>query len=698
MKNAIPGMASNPEVGNPAHDHDLLTVDVWDTLLRRRCHPDSVKLHVGRYLALNYAAHLPPGSRDAWTLLRLRQQAEKDLADWSQTQGLDDEYRHMAVYRRWLTLAGLDPFPLGEAALERLLLTLEQIELAQEKYVSYADPTISSTLGRQTAKRSFFLSDFYLPASAIRELLDHHGIAHLAPDGMVSCDVGLNKRSGRLYNYLHEQLGVLPDRHLHVGDNPLADVKAARAAGVTAIHYLPPEEHGRRQHREATFHARTDALRTAVRDLLASEPSQTQEHRKIYDYGRACSLLLVGFVAYVMERAVADGVDRLYFFTREGEFFQEIYRRLASRDVLGFPPPPAELLQVSRIATFAGSLRGFSTAELMRLWNQYSVQSLSALFKSLAMNPAAFADRAAAHGLDMAQPVRYPWQDERVIAFLGDEKVRVAIERELSGKRANLLAYLASAGLTDRLEKVGIVDIGWRGTIQDNLAYALPQVEWHGYYLALNRYLNLQPANVRKHAFGPNLNESEDHSHLLDFVAPVEMLCNSPNGSVDGYRITDHGIWVFRHVNDEENRIHDAFVRHFQSGVLDALPYWADFLRTHAYSANELRPVAMDIWSGIIQQPPPFLAQAYFRLSHNETFGVGGFSDKRRMLAAGDVLRACVSRKYRARLHEFLIANGWVPGLLVCPDVDPAFRRVLRWFLRALKVRNRFRRPPVWLR
>jgi len=685
---------SIPDATNYAKDHqatpayDLLTVDVWDTLLRRRCHPDSVKLHLSRYLALHYANHLPPSCRDSWSLLQLRQQAEKELGDISRSRGFDDEYQHIEVYRRWLALAGLHPFPHGKAALENLLVTLEQVELAQEEYVSYADPTIVATLNQYSAQQFLFLSDFYLPASAIRTLLDQHQLSHLFSEGVVSCEIGLNKRSGRLYRHLHQTRGVQPERHLHIGDNLLADVTAAHAVGVKAIHYMPHAEHDRRQRREADFHARANALRAAIQELHVNQSSRLSAHQQIAGYGRSCSLLLIAFVLYVMERAIADGVTRLYFFTREGEFFQNIYQKLADQDVLGFSPPSTVLLQVSRIATFAGSLREFSLAELMRLWNQYSVQSPNALFKSLGMNPDLFKDQAIHYKLTMTQPVQYPWRDQRITVFLGDERVRTEIEQQLSQKKKELLAYLATAGLFDQPEKIGIVDIGWRGTIQDNLAYALPQATWHGYYLALNHYLNSQPENVLKNAFGPNLNQSEDYCHLLDCVAPIEMLCNSINGSVVGYGITEDNVHVFREIDEQENRIHKDFIHQFQAGVLDTVPFWADFIRTHAYSSDELRPVALEIWSSLIEQPPSFLTQAYFRLNHNETFGVGSFDDKRRLLTKSDILRAFVSRKYRLKIHNFLEANGWLPGLLACPDIDPAFRNMLRRYLQIRKLRN----------
>jgi hypothetical protein len=310
----------------------------------------------------------------------------------------------------------------------------------------------------------------------------------------------------------------------------------------------------------------------------------------------------------------------------------------------------------------------------------------------MGMTPALFADRAAKHGLDIHDPIQYPWQDDRAVAFLNDAAVRADVERELADKRAALLAYLASAGLNGEPTKVGIVDIGWRGTIQDNLAHALPEVDWHGYYLGLNRYLNPQPERVRKSAFGPNLNEAAANADLLDFVAPIEMLCNSPNGSVSGYVVSGESVDVLRHFDPDETRVHDAHIRHFQAGVLDSIPFWASFLRTHAYSSDEIRPVALETWSEIVRHPPPFLARAYFQLNHNETFGMGRFSDKRRLMTTTDVLRALYSRRHRVALRNFLAETGWVPGLLACPDLDPIFRRTLGGLLRVVEIRDRLLR------
>ncbi|MBL8223646.1 MAG: hypothetical protein JNL62_30720, partial [Bryobacterales bacterium] len=114
-----------------------------------------------------------------------------------------------------------------------------------------------------------------------------------------------------------------------------------------------------------------------------------------------------------------------------------------------------------------------------------------------------------------------------------------------------------------------------------------------GHYLGLARVLNEQPVNCRKHAFGPNLNQHPEASHLLDAVAPLEMLSNSPNGSVEGYRLLPSGkIEAQRLIDEEENTVFHSYVSHFQQGVLFAAQAWASVAETVRRSTRRPTPCA----------------------------------------------------------------------------------------------------------
>ena len=179
---------------------------------------------------------------------------------------------------------------------------------------------------------------------------------------------------------------------------------------------------------------------------------------------------------------------------------------------------------------------------------------------------------------------------------------------------------------------MGIVDIGWRGTIQDNLALILPNIQIHGYYLGLQRFLNKQPSNCVKTAFGPDANTSKDYLDLLDAVSVIEMLCNSPYGSVMGYEFGDKGqVVAHKLVNEQENKVFYNFGTYFQQGVLSVTNTWGHYCDAYVIRRKELRDPACRIWHELVLRPSIELSQAYAELHHNEIFGVGGFSFQRAM-------------------------------------------------------------------
>lgn len=69
---------------------------------------------------------------------------------------------------------------------------------------------------------------------------------------------------------------------------------------------------------------------------------------------------------------------------------------------------------------------------------------------------------------------------------------------EIQKKREELIKYFRKNGIENDGRTVFIVDIGWRGTIQDNIAYIFDKNKFIGYYLTLYNYYNVQPVNTKK--------------------------------------------------------------------------------------------------------------------------------------------------------------------------------------------------------
>lgn len=656
--------------------HALRTVDVWDTLLRRRVHPDFSKLASARQLVLAGFSGLAEEYRDCWRVYRERCAIEGELVA---TGARDGEYELLEVLRRLLQRVCADK----ERIPEGLAGQLAEYELAFELQHTYADPQIRALLEKYPARKTLFLSDFYMPASWLRTLLVRHGLDDLLDGGLSSADVGANKRSGKLFEHVHSMLGISPAEHLHVGDHEHADVAVPQRLGIQAVHYLPEEEHALRLSRARFFSDRQGLFEELDRQArLAAEGDRknlTGKARAAFSLGLQAAPLFIGFVLHVAEVALQQRLERIWFFTREGEFFLRIWQQLFPDNTLaGLSLPVARTLAVSRLASFAASLQDVSTTEMMRVWNLYSTQSMAALMKTLGLRPQDCDAMAQRYGLPVQEKITYPWQDGRVQKLFADSGFQALIREKILSDRAALSAYLNEQGWHEGPGRTGIVDIGWRGTIQDNLALLRPASEVHGQYLGLQKVLNPQPENVRKSAYGPDLNLGRDGQALLDDVSLLEMLCNAPTGSVMAYERNEEGKMIPQRLVDEaENAVHDEFTRYFQQAVLSVAASWAGALQSHVVSSADLRPAALSVWQALVQQADRNLAETYLQLNHNEVFGVGGFVSKREVPAPGDLFLGIFSRRIRQDVILFLRQTQWVSVIRSRRDLGFAHRQLL---------------------
>lgn len=650
--------------------YKLLTIDVWDTLLRRHGHPDLAKLQLGQSIILENSDQLTAENQSPWNLLRLRQQIEAEHAQKAIAKGGDGEYKSDTILTELLYRASKPDsflrYPTTDYV-QSLLLREFNIEAS----ISYPDPGIRDYLTQFSYERVIFLSDFYWPAERLQSLLDFHGFRDLVDAGISSCDVGLNKRSGRLYKYLHEREGISSDQHLHIGDNHEVDVLMAQYQHVVAYLYQPKSSHQRRLKYERSFHSRTQLL-----DDIQSELVFT--NNAVFNLGLRCAPLFVGYSLFLAEQALRRSLDQLYFFTREGEFFLEVFQSLFQSNHLAQQKlPPVSLLEVSRLATFAASLETVNADSLMRLWRLYSTQSLGALLLSLGFHTDRIAELAEVYQFDHSRPIQYPWQDADVLALLANESFLELVNSHCQQRRRQLLAYLDGQGFVSN-KRIGIVDIGWRGTIQDNLAHCLSDQQIQGFYLGLARFLNPQPKNTSKHAYGPDLNSSQDHAALLDAVSGLEMLCNSPNGSVESYLVEGLDICkVNKRIDPMENEVYYSFTQHFQAGVLEACGIWSQYIDHHVITSEDLRPLCLSIWHKLLHATPQELADAYAQLSHNEVFGVGGFVDKSAVPSISTVLLAPISRRRRNDLIAFVRLTQWPSVVMKRRDLRQPHKSLL---------------------
>lgn len=636
--------------------YKVLSLDIWDTVLRRKCHPDEIKLATARYLYLTEYQRLKPDCRDVQKLLLSRIAAERVIASRHKANE-DDEYSLRDVFAHSLEEVLLEKENLG-FTVEKLY----QAELRKELEMVYLDPTIVEKISAISYEQLGYISDFYAGTDFIDALLKKVNFPLDMQFRYVSCEHHLNKRSGRLFEKALSDLRILPGEQLHIGDNQYSDFEIPKKLGIEANRYVPNEEQQARKKKESLYSVRNGTDLNSIYGELYNETTMAATLAPFF----------ANFIIWILEDCARRNIKKIFYFTREGEFFIQVHDVITKSGL--FPVdvlPEARTLEVSRVATFAPSLREPTLNELMRLWNQYSIQSMRAFAKSVAMDECIFATWLQKYEIPIDEVITYPWLDERVQSMFADGDFVAFFQQHIDSKKQLILSYCKGKNLQpSERETVAIVDIGWRGTIQDNLCYLFPECKFVGYYLALEQFLNPQPTNAEKYGF---MNNEPNYQYLLRIVSPIEMLCNSSFGSTVGYAMKDGSCIAVRQKEAAEDCIFETFTGKAQKEILSRVSTCCDVVNLHSLTSSQLRDKTYAKFADVLLNPQHYreLPISFFHLQHNEEFGVGCYVDKRFKLRLDLMTEAVFSKRKRQELKEFLVNTSWPQGYLARYRLDP---------------------------
>ncbi|MCE4222672.1 hypothetical protein HCU64_02815 [Methylobacterium sp. C25] len=615
----VPAIDVSSEIFPFIGDAAFLTVDIWDTILRRDCHPDEIKLQVSRSLCVKFKLDILPHLRDPNALLRCRFEAEREVAtaDW--------EYRLEDVVTRWLQISLKNG--LSQTRHLEIYTAAIQFELSAERRSTRVDELAKSAL-IEYKRPIYFISDFYTDSNFIRNVLKSHNIDNLLMNGFVSSETYKNKRSGELYKVVEDALEIESTSHwVHVGDNIQADITSARKAGIDARLYKNKIEIDR-----------TNWFKVAYDDGAAGN-NLTHEARiysilenaaqKLVSQGRfkeavgaRLAPIAIGFALSVIEDAISEGASDVFFFTREGVFFRKIANQIIQEDPYSSAYPNLEILEVSRRSTYGPSLSQNFTGDLMRMWSLYSSQSLRSFSVSLNLDLKLMEGVCGDLQVQFDKKIQYPWLDSDFMAVVMDSRVQSIITETIEYQRVVFFRYLKSKNFDASHDRAPIVvDIGWRGTIQDNIAHITGR-PIRGHYLGLNKFLNEQPKNSVK--FGWLYDENGDPtSALAADVAPLEMLFNSQGGSVLKYLDETDSVIVSRLIVKNEEAVIKEYIEPIQAGMLHVVGLVIEYIRLHGLTSSSLKEFSRSLLLDLSNNPPSEVADAFLALEHNETFGTG---------------------------------------------------------------------------
>ena len=491
-------------------NYEIISFDIFDTLVKRDVtRPADIHELVGRIYAANTGLKIS-------CYREMRVEAERIARALSEQEEVSLE----EIFQQCKSLDG------------QTAEQLKELELEVELRYCYPNLPIVNLFNTLVGmgKSVVLTSDMYLPDNTIKAILRKCGISGYRKLYLSSA-YRKTKHSGNLFAVVKSDYDD-SNKMAHVGDNPYGDCVQAERNGFDA-YLCQTEVHNctyiKRPHKHSPIE---ESVMYAVANNRLKESDSLA-----YVIGfETLGPILAGYANWLHRHCHEDGIDHLFFLSREGKILREAYELLfPNDDILN------SYLYVSRKALtipLLSNAKDFS--QMIRYLRVFLREdTLEVLCEVCELDSTAFTTALKAEGMKL---------DDR-ISNLSDAqqqslyRIVMLIGRDYFEEQYQYATkYLAEQGV---IGTVGFADIGYVGTMQRSVEDILnKEVHTVGYYLGVQNMDSEQAkSGIERfgYLFSPGHNE-EIHQTVRYTTEVFEYFMLNTDGSVMSYRESESGV------------------------------------------------------------------------------------------------------------------------------------------------------------
>lgn len=391
---------------------------------------------------------------------------------------------------------------------------------------------------RDTGKKIYFVSDMYLGAVEIQELLRNSGYDAEVKNIYVSNEHYVNKKSGGLFNRLLKQEGLKATDVLHIGDSVHADFLGPKKIGIKAIHIdrfinncIYPLD--KKNHDELLLDEK------ALLSCINNEGALTAD--RFEKIGTECfSPIVIGYVLWLRKQVKAHGIKKLIFLARDSFLFYETYKKyFCCEDDSECSIEYSYVSRKSLRLTYFLSIENF---EDICLTFPTQPLTIEAILKEIGFEKKDFCDVIKKYNIsdDEKFNMREPVLDGRVAAVL--KSIHENVPEKYYEISALTTEYLEQEGFFG--EKTAAVDIGWHGSLQLMLEKILTsnggnEIPFFYYGILSGAGKRLKGLTYYHYALGEENNNDE-----VSLVYFLERFMPEFTGSTKGYERAEDGALI----------------------------------------------------------------------------------------------------------------------------------------------------------
>lgn len=281
---------------------EIVSFDIFDTLLLRHyVNPADLFLHIEKDLKINgFSAERINAERRC----RVKHPEKQDITFDDIYGEIDYKYNH-----------------------------LKKVELEYERRTLHANWQIKPLFeyAKERRKKIIAVSDMYLPADFLEEILSDNGICGV-DNIFVSGVENKTKHGGDLFRLILNKFHIEPSKVLHIGDNKRADFKIPSKLGIRCCAYRKMAEQyfAKSRHLKNFYEQSKDSPNASI---LTGIVGEYLLRNNFGSYWKELGYKCAGPVAYAYSKFIEqvtreNNITNIIFIARDGHLLKKVYNFL----------------------------------------------------------------------------------------------------------------------------------------------------------------------------------------------------------------------------------------------------------------------------------------------------------------------------------------------------------------------------------
>lgn len=622
--------------------------DFFDTLILRRCHPDEIKMQWANLVSEELQFQI-----SSLDIYKIRISAEKRLSEkFNGLVKMECKYKDLCkeIFLRLCIIKEKIIFKLWENDNDFYDFSYKaevNIEIINQ-YINEKTVKKMCALKRQGYYIGI-ISDFYLPLDAFIKFVDYFELSNYIDKIYVSSEVGIRKESGDLYAYVLSDIFEKANECIMIGDNYHSDYLVPKKLGFNCLWIK--KENSIKLMNEKNIENRLNML------------SNRSKKNTYNNY--AFSLYL--FISELYKNLVKDEIGKVTFLAREGQFLKELFELYL--EINKANEIESQYAYVSRLSTFVPGLKCIKEEKFENLFYQYKDLSIYSFLFSVGFEKEDITQLSLLFKKDYKKIIINFSTSSEFEELKSNIEFCKTYNKVRKKQKENFQIYFKDF-LIEKCNKpaISVVDVGWKGTIQDNIFnFYKGQMEISGYYLGINNCRNIDSYNRKK---GLLFSEYPFHSNGFDLWSYdksfYEKILYASHASTRGYTVKNDKVQPqLENYNSEEETY--QFLRSYQIELINIFIKINDIFKNTCYSPSDLEPVFRKIHLQTIctNNKKTFQMQKYLIEKHYQNFGEVSWSQNQIIQQIRNIFRFNKKNILKKILKEGLSIKYLYPGIKI---------------------------------